>query len=258
MKIMIPMSGLGSRFIAAGYSTLKPLIRIHGKPMIQWVVNMFDQEDEFIFLCREEHLKDIPEMRSLLQHLAPYVTIVSIKGAKKGPGWAVAQAYNYIKDDEPIIISYCDYFQIWDHQHFYQWTKSTQCDGAVICYKGFHPHLTVPENLYASCRVDKDNNLLEIREKFSFTEDKTLTPQSGGAYYFRTGALVKKYCTKLIDTDTNLNGEYYTSLVYNLLVSDHLNVKIYDQTRHFCQWGTPKDLEEYLRWGHIFLGENNG
>ncbi len=258
MKIVIPMSGLGSRFAAAGYKDLKPLIKVHGKPIIEWVVSMFSQDDEFIFLCREEHLMEIEGMRELLDGLAPKTTIVPIKGAKKGPVWAVAQAYHYINDDEPVIFSYCDYFQIWDCKDFYKWATDTQCDASVICYKGFHPHLLIPENLYASCKVDEDNNLLEIREKYSFTEDKGETPQSGGAYYFRTGELAKKYCTELMDKDINLNGEYYISLVYNLLVQRGLNVKIYDKVPHFCQWGTPRDLQDYLRWGQIFLGENHG
>ena len=49
-----------------------------------------------------------------------------------------------------------------------------------------------------------------------------------------------------------LNGEYYVSLVYNLLVNDGLRIFVYNKVPYFCQWGTPEDLEEYLEWYNFF------
>ena len=57
MKIIIPAAGYGKRFADAGYSTLKPLIEVDGKPVIEHVKDMFPGEDDFLFLCNEEHLK---------------------------------------------------------------------------------------------------------------------------------------------------------------------------------------------------------
>ena len=37
-------------------------------------------------------------------------------------------------------------------------------------------------------------------------------------------------------------------MVYDLLIKDKLDVFVYDQVPFFCQWGTPKDLEQYLYW----------
>ena len=38
MKIIIPMTGYGSRFAAAGYKELKPFIEVQGRPILQWIV----------------------------------------------------------------------------------------------------------------------------------------------------------------------------------------------------------------------------
>ena len=57
MQIIIPMTGLGSRFKNAGYKTLKPLIIVEGKPIIEHVVNLYPKEDEFLFIVRDEHVK---------------------------------------------------------------------------------------------------------------------------------------------------------------------------------------------------------
>ena len=108
-------------------------------------------------------------------------------------------------------------------------------------------------NLYASCKTDANNQLIEIREKYSWTEDKMDSWQSDGTYYFKSGALMKKYFQQQVDEDVNLNGEYYVSLVYNLLVRDKLPVNIFEVDK-FCQWGTPEDLQEFNYWLSYFKG----
>ena len=50
MQIVIPMSGYGERFRAAGYTVPKPLIEIDGKPIIEYVVGMFPGENDFLFI----------------------------------------------------------------------------------------------------------------------------------------------------------------------------------------------------------------
>ena len=127
---------------------------------------------------------------------------------------------------------------------------SSNVDGCVPCYKGFHPHLLLP-NLYAGVRTDSNNHLLEIREKFSFTDNKMDTWQSSGAYYFKSGAMMKKYFQRLMDRKISCKDEYYVSLVYNLLVEDGLVTSVYPQD-FFCQWGTPQDLEIYQVWSNYF------
>ena len=50
MKIIIPMTGYGSRFVVAGYKDLKPFIKVQGKPMIEWIVKgMYPNEKKFLF-----------------------------------------------------------------------------------------------------------------------------------------------------------------------------------------------------------------
>jgi len=255
MQIVIPMSGSGNRFREAGYKKPKPLIEVDGKPIIEHVVSMFPDEQDFIFICSEEHL-ETTNMRATLNRLVPNGKIIAIKPHKLGPVYAVLKASQAICDDKPTIVSYCDYFATWDFKHFKQTMTESNCDGCVPCYRGFHPHLLLP-NLYAGVRANNKNQLIEIREKFSFTENKMDTWQSSGAYYFKTGALLKKYFNQLIDRKISCKDEYYVSLVYNLLVEDGLVTNIYPQ-EYFCQWGTPMDLEIYQSWSDYFSGLAGG
>ncbi len=242
------MSGMGNRFVKAGYKDPKPLIEIDGKPIIEHVVNMFRGEEDFIFICNSKHLKET-NMKKVLKRIAPKSEIIEIPPHKKGPVYAVQYIEELIPEEEEIIVNYCDFSCYWDYKDFLNHTRNRNADGAVPSYRGFHPHMLGTTN-YAFMR-DEKQWMLEIKEKEPFTDNRMEEYASMGTYYFKKGSYVKKYFKNLIDRDINLNGEYYVSLVYNLLVEDKLSVSIYD-VQHMLQWGTPQDVEEYNGFSNYF------
>lgn len=248
MKIVIPMSGRGQRFVNKGYSHIKPLIEIDGKPIIEHVVDMFSKEDTFVFICANDHLEQT-HLRSVLEALVPNSTIVGIAPHKKGPIFAVQQVYDLISNDEEVIVNYCDFGTYWDYDDFLRHTRNRNADGAVPAYKGFHPHMLGTTN-YAFMR-DKDQWMLEIQEKMPFTKNRMDEYASSGTYYFKSGALLKKYMDLTVAENNHVNGEFYVSVVYNLLVEDGLKVSIYE-IQHMLQWGTPEDVEDYLYHSNYF------
>ncbi len=248
MKIIIPMSGTGQRFVDAGYKVVKPLIVVDGKPIIEHVVNLFPGEKEFIFICNREHLKDT-DMRQILSRIAPHSKIIEIAPHKKGPVYAVQQAFDLFDDDEKVIVNYCDFSKSWDYNSFLKDARTKDADGAISAYKGFHPHMLGKTN-YAFVRDDKQW-MIEIREKQPFTNNRMQEYASDGTYYFKKGSHVKKYFQQLMDEDINTAGEYYVSMVYNLMKRDGLKVLIHE-IEHMLQWGTPRELEEYQKWSDYF------
>ncbi len=257
MNVIIPMTGYGSRFVAAGYQELKPFIRVMGRPVIEWIVkDMYPADVNIIFVCRGEHLMKDASMRERLLLLAPEAKIVSIEDwVKKGPVYDVLRGYREllaqqaIDAQEPCIINYCDFYMQWDYAAFAQEAAERGCDGAVPCYSGFHPNLLPEKNYYASCLTDAQDDLIEIREKYSFEKDKTKAKHSPGVYYFAGGAVMEKYCQILTEhEECAINGEYYASLPYNFMVQDGLKVWVPVNVEYFCQWGTPEDMQEFVYW----------
>lgn len=248
MQIVIPLSGQGSRFKAAGYSDLKPLIKVDGMPMVEHVVRMFPGESRFVFICNEEHLATTG-LRATLESLVPEAVIVPIAPHKLGPVHAVLQAQEHIRDDEPTLVNYCDFSVAWNYEDFKKTMAETQPAGCVVAYKGFHPHSLGP-NHYAYMR-EQDGKMLEIQEKQAFTSNKLEEFASCGTYYFESGQTCKHYFAKAMEENLNTNGEFYCSMPYNLIVKDGKTVTIYELD-HFLQWGTPEDLEEYVNWSTYF------
>ena len=251
MKVVIPMSGHGQRFKDAGYKDIKPLIQVHGKPIIEWVLSMFPKQGtSFIFICNKEH-RNSTDIEAVIDKLDSKENICWIESHKKGPVYAVSNAFDLINDDEEVIVSYCDYFMVWQMKKFFNHINTEKPEGSIVCYSGFHPHLLHEKNVYASCKVNEVMDLIEIREKYRFHSNPFLDFHSVGMYYFRRGKDIKYYFSKLIADDVSLNNEFYVSLVYNLLVQDQKRITVFDQVDYFCQWGTPQDLSEYLMWHDI-------
>lgn len=294
MNIIIPMTGYGSRFVAAGYQELKPFIPVMGKPIIEWIVKgMYPSDVQFIFVCRGEHLQKDSSMKDKLLALAPDAVIVSIEDwVKKGPVWDVLRAYRALctasaarigteannntmsreteanadgvrivsggaaqfHGEDSVIINYCDFYMSWDYAAFAEEAKKRDCDGAVPCYTGFHPNLLPAKNFYASCLTDENDDLMEIREKYSFEKDKKKAKHSPGVYYFKNGRIMEKYGQILTEhEECAINGEFYASLPYNFMVRDGLKVWVPTNVTYFCQWGTPEDMREFVYWTDLIL-----
>ena len=248
MHIIIPMSGMGNRFLEAGYTEPKPLIKVEGKPIIEHVINLFPGETKFTFICNSLHMNET-NMKAVLNKICPTGQIIEIANHKKGPVYAVSQILEYIEDDEEIIVNYCDFGTYWNYEDFLKHTRDRKADGAIPSYRGFHPHMLGTTN-YAFIK-DLNQWLIEIKEKEPFTENRMNEYASNGTYYFKKGEFLKKYFTEILNTNININGEYYVSLIFNLLVRDGLKVSVYE-IQHMLQWGTPDDLEVYIRWSNHF------
>lgn len=249
MKVIIPMSGMSSRFSTAGYTLPKYLIEIDGKKVIEYIVDLYPKDSEFVFIVNDKHKKET-DIIDILNKLVENKEIVTISRHKKGPVFTVSEFEWLIDDDEQVIVNYCDFSMYWDYYDFEQFVNKTECDGCVVCYTGFHPHMLGSDN-YAFCKTDETNKILEIREKQPFTNNKMGEFASTGTYYFRKGSYVKKYFKQLIDEDLNINGEYYVSLVHNLLIRDGLINLVYE-VPHMLQWGTPFDLDFYNSWSNYY------
>lgn len=244
-QIIIPMSGFGERFRKAGYSVPKPLIMVDGKPIIAHVLDMFPEEKDIYFICNQDHLEN-PEykMAEILQQYAPDGHICNIEPHKLGPVYAVSKIFDKIDPKMPTVVNYCDFTCQWDWQAFQAFAEDTQCDGAVICYTGFHPHMLDCYN-YAYVKTTENNHIVAIQEKQPYTDKPMQEYASSGTYYFHSGSLMQQTFEETLSReDLSLKGEYYASLAYRPLLEQGKDVRVFTMNK-FCQWGTPEDLQEW-------------
>ena len=250
MQIVIPMSGYGERFRKAGYKKPKPLIVVDGKTIIQHIVEMFPNETDITFICNKDHLNE-PEyrMQEILKEIAPESKVFGINPHKLGPVFAVLQVIDQLDLSKPTIVNYADFTCDWNYADFCNMVESSDCDGAIPCYRGFHPH-TLWSNYYAYVE-EEQLNAYNIQEKQPFTDNPRNEFASSGTYYFKSGELMKNYFDRCVDEKLTVGGEYYVSMVYKPMMEDNLNIRVY-KLEHFMQWGVPSDLEEYCYFSNMF------
>jgi dTDP-glucose pyrophosphorylase len=213
-------------------------------------MDLFPGESDVIFICNKDHLA-VPEyrMQEILLGIRPSGRIRGIEPHQKGPVHAVAHVFHEIRNDEPVIVNYCDFTNYWDYPHFRRFVQEIACDGAIPAYRGFHPH-SLGSTFYAYMR-ERDGWAFDIQEKKPFTDAPTQEYASSGTYYFASGALMKHAFNEAMRQDINVNNEYYVSLAYKPMFGEGRRVAVYD-LQHFMQWGTPEDVNEYRQHDRAF------
>ena len=131
MKIVIPMSGMSSRFTAAGYSIPKFLIEVDGKTVIEHVVGLYPKDSDFVFIINDKHEKET-NILEILDRIVENKTVRVIGSHKKGPVFSVSEFEDLIDDEEQVIVNYCDFSMYWDYCDFEKFVDETKCDGSVI------------------------------------------------------------------------------------------------------------------------------
>lgn len=252
MKIVIPMAGSGKRFNDIYFHGPKPLIEIDGKPMIEHVINMFSREDEFIFICHEDHLRDT-EIRKVLSNLVPNFKIISVntQQIEGGPVYTCKNAFDFVRDDEEVIVNYCDFTVVWDYQKFLETVRSKENDGAIPSFKGFHP-ASLGDTYYAYMKFNENGYLTDLREKEPFSNDRMSDYASTGTYYFKRGSDFKKYSQEVISSGMLVKGEAYVTLPYILMIKDGFKILNYEVDKFIC-FGTPRDYETFKFWSEFFF-----
>ena len=97
---------------------------------------------------------------------------------------------------------------------------------------------------------EENGTVTEIKEKECYTDSPMNEHASTGTYYFKKGSYIKKYFDLTMEKNINYNGEYYVTLVYNLLIKDGLKVGYYD-TPFATVMGTPEEVENFEAWANI-------
>ncbi len=243
-QLVIPMSGIGARFIAAGYRSPKPLIEVAGKPVIQHILEMYPGWKNILFIVNSDHYNNPSlHLEATLMELAPTAKIHAIGAHKLGPSFAIQEAKEMLIDDGPIVINYCDFAGKFDLDEFEN--KIIKYDSVLLTYTGFHPHM-LRSSKFAYLKMD-EGRFLDIQEKQSYTTTPMQEQASAGAYSFINRKVLLQSIKTQIKNGFTLNSELYTSLTVKALIKDGGNVGSTLMSKFF-QWGTPEDLQDFNYW----------
>tara|TARA_R100001509_G_scaffold2080_1_gene1722 strand:- start:1386 stop:2090 length:705 start_codon:yes stop_codon:yes gene_type:complete len=229
MNILIPMAGAGSRFEKAGYTFPKPLIEVHGKPMIQKVVENLNLKGRYIFIVQKEHYERYA-LNYLLPLIAPGCEIVQVDQMTEGAACTTLLAKKFIDNDAPLITANSDQFI--EFEDGWQNDLLPSNDGHILTFKATHPK-------WSFAKVS-DGLVSEVAEKKPISDTATV-----GVYHWSKGSDYVKYAEQMIAKDIRVNNEFYVCPVFNEAIQDGKSIGTIP-VKKMWGLGTPEDLRTFL------------
>lgn len=232
LNVLIPMAGAGERFAAAGYTFPKPLIEVHGKPMIQVVIENLNIDANFIYLVQKKHYEKY-QLEYLLNLITPNCKIVLVDKLTEGAACTTLLAKQYIDNNESLLIANSDQFIQWDSSKALYYFMSSELDGGLLTFNSTHPK-------WSFVRLGEDGLVKEVAEKKPISDIAT-----AGIYFWKKGSDYVKYAESMIDKNIRTNGEFYVCPVFNEAIIDNKKFRILKIDK---MWGlgTPEDLKYFL------------
>ena len=235
LNIVIPMAGRGSRFANVGYEMPKPLIDVHGKPMIERVIDNLapDCNHRFIFIVLEEHINDYG-VDQILKSKTHNCEILPINSVTEGAACTVLLAKEFI-DNNPLMIANSDQWVNYDINKYINYNS---------IYNGMIMTMYADDPKWSFIGIDNDL-VTEVVEKKVISNEATV-----GIYNFSRGTDFIDAAEKMIAKDLRVNGEFYVAPVYNEMIEIGMRIGFQnidsDTDKTMFGLGTPEDLNIFL------------
>ena len=232
-NILIPMSGLGSRFQTKGYTDPKPLIKVLDDSMVRTVIKNLDFPGAyFIFIINEKQITS-KDFNLHVSDLLDKFMVITVKEVTCGPACSSLLAEDSILNDTPLIIANCDQVvHDFDYGQLLEFCETTKSDGALGCFLS-----TSKKNSYVL--TDEFGVITLVKEKEVISNIAT-----NGVHFWMRGRDFVESAKSMIDVGDTYNGEFYVAPSYNYLIKDGKKILPFFYNLHF-PIGTPEDLEFY-------------
>jgi len=238
LNIVLPIAGRGRRFADAGFTLPKPLIPVHGMPMIETVIhNVRPREPHrIIVVALREHL-EYAGLIPILLRSAPGCEIVPVEKVTDGAACTVLLARDLIDTDEPLMIANSDQWVDVDINDYLAAMTRQDADGLIMTMAADDPK-------WSFVGLDCRGFVTRVVEKQVISNEATV-----GVYNFRRGRDFVRAADAMVAQDLRVKGEFYVAPVYNELIEEGARVVVRNVGREGAGMyglGLPEDLERFL------------
>ena len=211
MKVIIPLAGKGTRLRPHTHLVPKPMLKIAGKPVIDYVMEDLAKlggVEEVIYITG--HLKENVEAYARAKY--PFKSRFVEQKEQRGTADAVALAKAYI--DQPVMIIFVD--TIFDADLAV--TRTTDADG-IIWVKEVEDY-----QRFGVVVTDADGHMTKIVEKPTHPISKRANI---GLYYVANWRLLVEGVDWVMTQPTN-KGEYYLTDAFQYMIDKGARLKVID------------------------------
>lgn len=238
INIVIPMAGAGSRFAQAGYIDPKPLIPVHGVPMIKVVIDNLSPviPHRFVFICQRAHVAAYG-LSEKLNAWAPGCALIQLDGITEGAACTVLTAKDLINSDVPLMIANSDQYVDVSIDTYLGKIAQEHLDGLIMT-------MTANDPKWSFVGLDPVGHVTRVVEKQVISDEATV-----GIYNFSRGRDFVRAAESMIAKNLRVNGEFYVAPTYNQLIEEGQSIGIHNigsDGAGMYGLGTPDDLNSFL------------
>jgi NDP-sugar pyrophosphorylase family protein len=249
MQLVVPMAGAGRRFAEAGYHLPKPLIPVLGVPMVVRAVGNLPAASRRVFVCHADHVRDFAIDRTLPRYF-PGCRVVVAPSLTEGQACSVRLAGQHLHHDRGVLVAACDNTHLFDEERFEALTADKSVDCLIWTYR-HEPRVLVKPQAYGWVRADQRGEVSEVSVKHAVSANPIDDHVVSGCFWFRSAELLLESIDRLVAANSRVNNEFYLDSVPNLLIAQGRRVLAFEVDK-YIGWGTPEDLQDYLRWRRHF------
>jgi NDP-sugar pyrophosphorylase family protein len=242
-NLVIPMAGMGTRFLAEGYTTPKPLLPVGMYRMFEVVIANFASEQlASISMVAPKSFNLAPDVRALSEKLGKPVHLIEVSSVTNGPAESAFLGLRYLEEETPIVIANSDQFLDFSPKDWIDSVLRSTSQGSILCMRDSDPK-------WSYARVGPDGLAQEVVEKQVISDLATC-----GVYFFRSSQIFKEGFRAIQAKDERVNGEFYVAPVYNELIKQGLEVSVFDLgpvSEVMFGLGIPADYLAFINSGMI-------
>lgn len=243
---LLPMAGKGNRFLQELYNVPKPFIPIMGEPMVISAVKSFPSADRYVFVCRSDHYN---KLKALTDRMFDNVEIVALDEMTEGQACTCLLAERFIKDQEGLFISSCDYQTIYDEERYQALMADENIDVIIWTFRIGSIKKADPA-AFAYCRTEGDR-VVEVVEKKVISDTPHLDPAVVGSFTYKRGELFIRGAKRMIEKNIRVNNEFYVGTSINQLIDAGYRVAAFEVEK-FVSFGNPTELQFFHYWQDYF------
>lgn len=213
-QLVVLMAGKSNRFQEAGYEFPKALLYANSKMILNRITDSFPNACDILVIAANNQ-KRFVNLRFSEFTRRDKIEFAYIEQHDLGPSESIFRAQEYLNKNNPIVITYCDLSTNLDDSMFVE--ELNNFEAGAIVFSGFHPH-TIRKPKFGYVKADSDNQIVEFKEKDSFSNSPLDEYASAGIYSFKSKEVLLSCLDLQMSNRSQVNGEYYLSLAINELV----------------------------------------
>lgn len=246
-NIIIPMGGLGKRFKKHKFRTIKPLIQVDDKCILEKSM-MYLPKSKNIYLIIK---KSIFDKSRVLKKIAKQENIkfFFLSSNTLGQADTISNVQKSLPISKEAIIHSCDYILKFNVDYFLEMKK--KCDVIIFSTK-LKNKIVNNYNDYAYCKIKNKNDVEKIVEKKTISDDPANDNIVTGSFWFKKISDCIKSQEISVYNKNLINNEYYVANNVNNLIDIGLKVKIM-HVDHWINLGDYFVLQEYIYWKNFFI-----